>query len=173
MLTLHSGPPSELTLILQAEREAQEAKAKIPKDGTEPPTKTKTKPPPIAPKLPLPESDDMTPKKEGPGGLEGDSLSTPGSPPPPTKKPKIAIKGEGGTGGKKTKSKPKTPRPSMTHSVSNESIASISSQATDLDMGAGAGAGESTPVNAKAHGPRKSKLAQEIRPEDTELVESP
>lgn len=131
------------------------------------------------PLLPMPESDEMGIKMESTGTghslNEGETPSISGSPPPLVhtgsggshKKPKIVIKGDStqqsGTGPKKTKSKPKTPRPSMQHSLSNDSLASMSTQGgTDVEMGS------HTPV-AGAKGPRKSKLAQEIRPEEADL----
>lgn len=162
-----TGPPSELSLILQAEKEAQDLKNKMPKEGAESKAKS-SKATPIA--IKAQEGDDQSIKNEqstpAVGAVDVDASPTPGSSPPPqqplAKKPRPSIKGEG----KKSKPKPKTPRPTMTHSTSTDSLASMSS-AGGLDDG-----GDQTPVQTGAKGPRKSKLAHEIRPE-AELAESP
>lgn len=148
-----SGPPSELSLILRAEREAQEIKAKLAKERDGSDAKAKPSRPLFASK-PGTEGDETPVKGESTPVMEGDAASTPGSPPkksrPPTK--------EGGAK-KPRPSKAKAPRPSLPHSTSTDSLASMSS------LGAAEGeAGDVTPAQA-SKGPRKSKLAQEIRPE--------
>lgn len=154
------GPPSELTMILQADKEAQDAKNKLPKDGAGAQPRARPVAAANRPNMPTTPSEEEARVKRESVPIERETQSPSGSPP---KKSRPSIKGEGAP--KKSRSKPKTPRPSMTHSHSTESLASMSSLAS-----ADADTGDVTP-SAASKGPRKSKLAQEIRPEEAIEIE--